>query len=85
MRGMTIALGLLLVAGCVAGGGQTMGIYDPRLYDANGNVVAAAPPPPPPPVPDCREVERSVIIGGQAQRATGTACRQPDGTWRFTD
>ena len=82
MRGMTIALGLLLVAGCVSGP-DSMGLYDPRVYDANGNIAAAAPPPPS--APECREVERTVIIGGQAQRAYANACRQPDGTWRFTD
>lgn len=30
----------------------------------------------------CREYAQTVTIGGQQQRGFGTACRQPDGTWR---
>jgi len=42
-----------------------------RTYqDANGNF--------------CREFEQYVTINGSEQRATGTACRQEDGTWRIT-
>ena len=82
MRGMAIALGLLVVAGCASQ--DTAGDYDPRLYDANGNVVAAVPPPAPA-EPLCREVERNITIGGQPQRAYANACRQPDGSWRFAD
>ena len=29
----------------------------------------------------CREYQTTVVIGGQAERAYGTACRQPDGQW----
>ena len=29
----------------------------------------------------CREYHQTVIIGGQAQQAYGTACRQADGSW----
>lgn len=29
----------------------------------------------------CREYTQTVVIGGQAQQAYGTACRQPDGNW----
>ncbi|WP_429886134.1 RT0821/Lpp0805 family surface protein [Geoalkalibacter halelectricus] len=29
----------------------------------------------------CREYMQTVNIGGQAQQAYGTACRQPDGSW----
>lgn len=29
----------------------------------------------------CREYRTTVVIGGQAERAYGTACRQPDGSW----
>lgn len=86
MRLIWIVLGLATVAGCVAGP-DTLGRYDPNLYDANGQVVAAVPPPPSPPAPAepaCREVTLDVTIGGQVQHAVGTACRQSDGTWRFT-
>jgi surface antigen len=85
MRFLWVALGLTAVAGCISEP-DTVGRYDPRLYDANGQVVAAVPPPPPalaPAEPPCREVTRDVTIGGQVQHAVGTACRQPDGTWRF--
>lgn len=30
----------------------------------------------------CREYTQSVVIGGMHQIAYGTACRQPDGSWR---
>jgi surface antigen len=30
----------------------------------------------------CREFQQTVIIGRQAERAYGTACRQPDGSWQ---
>jgi surface antigen len=30
----------------------------------------------------CREFQQTVTVGGQDQQAYGTACRQPDGSWR---
>jgi len=30
----------------------------------------------------CREYQQTVVIGGREQQAYGTACRQPDGSWR---
>jgi surface antigen len=30
----------------------------------------------------CREFQQTVVIGGREQQAYGTACRQPDGSWR---
>jgi surface antigen len=30
----------------------------------------------------CREFQQTVNIGGKTEQAFGTACRQPDGTWR---
>jgi surface antigen len=30
----------------------------------------------------CREFQQTVTIGGKAEQAYGTACRQPDGTWK---
>jgi surface antigen len=30
----------------------------------------------------CREYQTSVIVGGKKQSAFGTACRQPDGSWK---
>jgi surface antigen len=80
MRSPALLL-LLLLAACVA---VPSASYDPNLYDANGRVVppvAAANPA----QPECREVQTSVMIGGKPQQATATACRQPDGSWRFTN
>ena len=31
----------------------------------------------------CREFTQDVSIGGQQHQAYGTACRQPDGTWKI--
>jgi len=33
----------------------------------------------------CREFQHAVTVGGRTERAYGTACRQPDGTWRITN
>ncbi len=30
----------------------------------------------------CREYQQTVVIGGKTEDAHGTACRQPDGSWR---
>ena len=32
----------------------------------------------------CREYQQTVVVGGRKESAYGTACRQPDGTWRVT-
>ncbi|MBK8173894.1 MAG: hypothetical protein IPK66_00900 [Rhodospirillales bacterium] len=32
----------------------------------------------------CREYQQTVTIGGQPQKSYGTACRQPDGSWKIT-
>lgn len=31
----------------------------------------------------CREYQQTIYVGGQQQTATGTACQQPDGTWKI--
>lgn len=31
----------------------------------------------------CREYQQSITIGGQVHQGYGTACRQPDGTWKI--
>lgn len=33
----------------------------------------------------CREFQQTVIIGGRAEEAYGTACMQPDGSWMIVD
>jgi surface antigen len=30
----------------------------------------------------CREYQTTVVVGGRKQSAYGTACRQPDGSWK---
>lgn len=32
---------------------------------------------------DCREYQQTILIGGEEQQAYGTACRQPDGSWKI--
>lgn len=31
----------------------------------------------------CREFQQTVYVGGRSERASGTACRQADGSWRI--
>lgn len=31
----------------------------------------------------CREVQTTIVVGGRPQPAYGTACQQPDGSWRL--
>ena len=31
----------------------------------------------------CREYNQTVTVGGKTEKAYGTACRQPDGSWRI--
>lgn len=33
----------------------------------------------------CREYQQDVVIGGKTERAYGTACRQPDGSWQVVN
>jgi len=33
----------------------------------------------------CREYQTTVIVGGQEQSAYGTACQQPDGSWKVVN
>lgn len=30
----------------------------------------------------CREFQQTIVVGGETHQAYGTACRQPDGTWK---
>lgn len=34
---------------------------------------------------DCREYQQTITVGGKTQEAYGTACRQPDGTWKVSN
>jgi surface antigen len=31
----------------------------------------------------CREYQQTITVGGKAEQAYGTACRQPDGSWQI--
>lgn len=31
----------------------------------------------------CREFQQTIVVGGKQERGYGTACRQPDGSWRI--
>ena len=33
----------------------------------------------------CREFQQTVTVGGETESAFGTACRQPDGTWKIVN
>jgi surface antigen len=33
----------------------------------------------------CREYQQTVTIGGRTEEAYGTACRQPDGSWKIVN
>lgn len=33
----------------------------------------------------CREYQTTVTVGGETQKAYGTACREPDGSWRVVN
>lgn len=30
----------------------------------------------------CREFQQTIVVGGRTEQGWGTACQQPDGTWR---
>lgn len=33
----------------------------------------------------CREYQQTITVGGRTERAYGTACRQPDGSWKVVN
>jgi surface antigen len=33
----------------------------------------------------CREYQQTVVVGGRTERAYGTACRNPDGSWSIAN
>lgn len=63
----------------------------PAYYVPPPPPVVYAPPPPPAyyapqaaaPGQQCREYQSTAMINGQPQQTVGTACLQPDGTWRI--
>ena len=60
------------------------------VYYAPAPVYAPPPatayaPPPAEPQGECREYQSTTTIAGQPQSMVGTACLQPDGTWRIVN
>ena len=33
----------------------------------------------------CREFQQEIVVDGKRQRAFGTACREPDGSWQMVE
>jgi hypothetical protein len=48
-------------------------------------VVSSAPAGAPPTQQQCREYTATATIDGRPQETVGTACLDPDGTWRIVD
>ncbi|HWK44740.1 MAG TPA: hypothetical protein VNT30_08455 [Stellaceae bacterium] len=62
--------------------------YAPTYYYAPPVYAAPAPAYAPQPAAAvshdyCREYQSTQVINGQPQNVVGTACRQPDGSWRI--
>jgi hypothetical protein len=59
-------------------------VYAPRpVYVAPAPVYVAPPAPViAAPAPVCHPYRTTVTVGGVARQVSGTACRQPDGSWR---
>jgi len=59
------------------------------IYYAPAPVYALPPgaayAPPAAPQGECREYQSTTTIAGQPESVVGTACRQPDGTWRIVN
>lgn len=92
-----IGIGLPLLAPAYAAPVYYPPVYYPPAY---AYAPAYAPPPPasayyaPPqayaPVPgsvasQCREYNSTTMIGGAPQQTVGTACLEPDGSWRIVN
>lgn len=57
-------------------------VYAPPTVVYAPPPVAVAPPPPQVASAYCREYTETVVVAGQTHSAYGTACMQPDGSWR---
>ncbi|WP_180280158.1 RT0821/Lpp0805 family surface protein [Azospirillum oleiclasticum] len=33
----------------------------------------------------CREFQQTIVVGGRTEQAYGTACKQPDGSWKIVN
>ncbi len=61
--------------------------YAPPAQPAPVSAQPAEPEPAPTPGEStyCREIIMEVVIDGVEQTAYGTACRQPNGSWKITN
>ncbi|HLZ64635.1 MAG TPA: hypothetical protein VKQ29_00325 [Aliidongia sp.] len=55
----------------------------PPVVYAPAPAPAAYAPAPAPAAQTCREYQSTIQVNGQPQQSYGTACLQPDGTWRI--
>jgi len=55
----------------------------PPGYTAPPPTASGPPPGPAPASANCRDYQSQTVIAGQTQQIHGTACQQPDGTWRI--
>jgi hypothetical protein len=55
----------------------------PVVYSAPPPAAYAAPAPPSAAAQTCREYRGNAVIGDKTQTLIGTACLQPDGTWKI--
>ena len=65
-------------------------VYAPpaSAYVTPGQAISATPVSPPYQASNgltCREYQSTVVVGGRAQNSYGTACLQPDGSWRIAN
>ena len=58
-------------------------VYAPAPAYGTVQPIPAAPTYQAPVSQTCREYQTTVMVDGQAQPSYGTACLQPDGTWRI--
>ena len=93
-----VALGLVavLAGGCTATPaaarayvyvGTPVYVYRPPVVYAPRPVYVAPAPAPiyAAPAPTCHQYQTNVAVGGAARQVTGTACLQPDGSWRIVN
>ena len=77
---ISIVLAALFLGGCA--------VYaDPYAYAPPPPVAGVYVAPPPTqvvvaPPPACRSYQTTVVVDGVPHQVAGTACRQPDGSWR---
>lgn len=64
--------------------GETSSWINPDT-GVSGTVTPQAPYQAPETNQHCREYQQTVTIGGQQEEAYGTACRQPDGSWKIVN